>query len=73
MSRHSKVIAQTDTQTHTQTDRHTDGHTHRQYENITFPHTRAVKPFILVKKNLIQQLTLNVNAIKISNVLLSLF
>ena len=40
MSRNSKVIAQTDTQTgrqtHTQTDRH------RQYENITFPHTRAV-------------------------------
>ena len=30
MSRHSKVIAQTDTQTH------------RQYENITFPHMRAV-------------------------------
>ena len=29
MSRHSKVIAQTDT--------------HTQYENITFPHTRAVK------------------------------
>ena len=31
MSRHSKVIAKTDT------------HTHTQYENITFPHTRAVK------------------------------
>ena len=30
MSRHSKVIACTDT------------HTHRQYENITFPHMRAV-------------------------------
>ena len=30
---------------HTRTDRHaqTDTHTHRQYENITFPHTRAVK------------------------------
>ena len=36
MSRHSKVIAQTDKQTHTHT------HTHTQYENITFPHTRAV-------------------------------
>ena len=34
MSRHSKVIAQTDKQTHT--------HTHTQYENITFPHMRAV-------------------------------
>ena len=32
MSRHSKVRAQT--------DRHT--HTHRQYENITFPHTWVV-------------------------------
>ena len=32
MSRHSKVTVQT--------DRHT--HTYRQYENITFPHTRAV-------------------------------
>ena len=32
MSRHSKVIACTDT--HTQT--------HRQHENTTFPHTRAV-------------------------------
>ena len=41
MSRHSKVIAQTDTQTDTLTDRQT--HTHRQYENIAFPHTRAVK------------------------------
>ena len=39
MSRHSKVIAQTDTQT----DTHTDRHTHRQYENITFPHTWVVK------------------------------
>ena len=36
MSKHSKVIARTDTQT----DRHT--HTQTQYENITFPHTRAV-------------------------------
>ena len=33
MLRHSKVIACTDTQTDT----------HTQYENITFPHTRAVK------------------------------
>ena len=32
MSRHSKVIARTDTQT-----------ADTQYENITFPHTRAVK------------------------------
>ena len=32
MSRHSKVIARTDRQT----DRHTE------YENITFPQTRAV-------------------------------
>ena len=38
MSRHSKVFACTDTQT----DRHTDTQIHRQYENITFPHTRAV-------------------------------
>ena len=37
VSRHSKVIACTDTHTHTHT------HTHRQYENITFPRTRAVK------------------------------
>ena len=34
MSRHSKVIARTDTQT--------DTHTYRQHENITFPHLRAV-------------------------------
>ena len=34
MSKHSKVIAQT--------DRHTDRQTHRQYENITFTHTQAV-------------------------------
>ena len=33
MSRHSKVIAQTDTQTHTL----------GQYENITFPHMWVVK------------------------------
>ena len=33
MSRHSKVTAQTE-------DKQT--HTHTQYENITFPHTRAV-------------------------------
>ena len=32
MSRHSKVIGQTDRQTDT----------HTRYENITFPHTRAV-------------------------------
>ena len=37
MSRHSKVIAQTDRQT----DRQTDTQTYRQYENITFPHTWA--------------------------------
>ena len=45
MSRHSKIIAQTDRQTHRQTDRQTHTHTqtHRQYENITFPHARAVK------------------------------
>ena len=36
MSTRSKVIAQRDTQTDKQT------HTQRQYENITFPHTRAV-------------------------------
>ena len=35
ISRHSKVISRT--------DRHTDTRTDRQYENITFPHTRAVK------------------------------
>ena len=35
-SRHSKVIACTDRQTH------------RQYENITFPHTRAVNIISLV-------------------------
>ena len=34
MSRYSKVIAQMDTQTHRQTD--------KQYENITYLHTRAV-------------------------------
>ena len=34
MSRHSKVIAQT--------GRHTDSYTDTRYENITFPHTRAV-------------------------------
>ena len=34
VSKHSKVIGQTDRQTHT--------HTHTQYENITFPHTRVV-------------------------------
>ena len=38
MSRHLKVIAQTDPQT----DRHTDRQTHRQCENFTFPHTQAV-------------------------------
>ena len=45
MSRHSKVIAQTDRQTDTQTHTctHTHRHTYRQYEHITFPHTRAVK------------------------------
>ena len=32
MSRHSKVIAHT----------HTHTHTHTHYDNITFPHTRAV-------------------------------
>ena len=37
MSGHSKVIACTDTQT--------DRQTHRQYENITFSHTRAVITF----------------------------
>ena len=36
MSRHSKVIAQTDTQTDTHT------HPHTQYENITFLHTWTV-------------------------------
>ena len=36
MSKHSKVIARTDRQTHIHT------HTHTEYENITFPHTRAV-------------------------------
>ena len=41
MSRHSKVIAWTDRQTDRHTHTHT--HTHTQYENITFPHTRAVK------------------------------
>ena len=35
MSRHSKVIAQTDT------------HTHRQYENITFLHTRSVTIYFI--------------------------
>ena len=51
MSRHSKVIACTDTHrhrhthTHTDADTHTD--THREYENITFPHTRAVKICLL--------------------------
>ena len=35
---HSNVI----TCTETQTDRQTDTQTDRQYENITFPHTRAV-------------------------------
>ena len=35
VSRHSKFIARTDTQTNGETG------THRQYENITFPHTRA--------------------------------
>ena len=39
MSRHLKVIAQTDRQTH----RHTDRKTHRQYENITSLHMWAVK------------------------------
>ena len=34
MSRHSKVIARTQIDTHRQT--------HRQFENITFPHTLAV-------------------------------
>ena len=42
MSRHSKVIIQTDTQT----DRCTDTQTHRQYQNITFPHTRVVKTML---------------------------
>ena len=44
-SRHSKVIAQTDRQAHTHTNTHTHTHTHteREYENITFPRTRAVK------------------------------
>ena len=41
MSRHSKVLAQTDKHTDRQTDTHT--HTHKQYENITFPHTQVVK------------------------------
>ena len=40
MSRHSKVIARTDT--HTQTDAQTHTHTHRQFEKITFPHMRVV-------------------------------
>ena len=40
MIRHSKVIARTDTHTDGQTDRLTE--IHRQNENITFPHTRAV-------------------------------
>ena len=39
MSRHSKVIARTDTQTDT----------HRQYENITFPHMRAVIQTISIR------------------------
>ena len=42
MLRHSNVIAQTDRQTNTQTHRKTHTPTDRQYENITFPHTRAV-------------------------------
>ena len=50
MSRHSKVIActdrqtdrQTDRKTHTHTHTHAGGQTHKQHENITFPHTRAV-------------------------------
>ena len=41
MPRHSKFIAQMDRQTHIHTDTHRQ--TDRQYENITFPHTRAVK------------------------------
>ena len=41
MLRHSKVIVQTDTHTHIDTQM--DRQTHRQYENITFPHMRAVK------------------------------
>ena len=41
-SRHSKVTAQTDRQTDTHTHTHTDKQTHRQYENITLPHTWAV-------------------------------
>ena len=44
MSKHSKVIARTDTQADIQTDRHTQ----RQYENITFPHTQAVITLIQV-------------------------
>ena len=43
MSRYSKVIAQSDVHIHTQTDTRT----HRQYENITCPHTRAVNIFLI--------------------------
>ena len=45
--RHSKVIARADRQadTHTCTHTHTHAQTHKQYENITFPHTRAVKMY----------------------------
>ena len=39
MSRHSNVIAQTDTQT----DRHTHRQTHSMKTLPTFPHTQAVK------------------------------
>ena len=46
MSRHAKVIAQTDrqtdTHTHTHTHTHTQRQTNRQYEQITFPPTLAV-------------------------------
>ena len=38
MSRHSKVLPRTHTHTHP--------HAHIQYENITFPHTRAVTMYV---------------------------
>ena len=41
MSRHSKVIARTYRHRYTQTDTQT----HKQYENITFPHTQTVKMY----------------------------
>ena len=43
MSRHSKVIAQTETETQTDRQTHTHRQTHRQHNNITFPYSRAVK------------------------------